>query len=46
VFAFNNNDKQYEIKACGGISYECYRPFFEDNNVDVMFLCRACFQVD
>lgn len=45
VLAFNNNDKQFDIKTCGGISFECYRPFFEDVNVDIMNLCDACFQI-
>lgn len=45
VLAYNNNDKQFDIKNCGGISYDVYRPFFENPQVDVMFLCHACFQI-
>lgn len=45
ILAYNNNDKQFDIKNAGGISYESYRPYFEDPNVDVMHLCNACFQI-
>lgn len=45
VFAFNNNERQYEMKKAGGISYEFYRVFFEDPNVDPIQLAKACFQV-
>ena len=45
ILAYNNNDKQFDIKNCGGISYEWYRPFFDDANADIMHLCKACFQI-
>ncbi len=45
ILAYNNNDKQFQIKNNGGISYESYRPFFDDPEVEVLSLCHACFQV-
>jgi hypothetical protein len=44
VYAYNNTDKQYEIKKHGGISYESYKYYIEHSN-DPMQLCKACFQV-
>ena len=46
VFAYNNTDKQFEIKKHGGISYENYKEFIEENQTDPMRLCKACFQVN
>jgi hypothetical protein len=45
VLAFNNHEKQYEIKKHGGISYEWYKVFFEEDKMNPLFVCRACFQV-
>lgn len=45
VFAYNNNERQYEMKKAGGISFESYREFFENPTVDPIRLSKACFQV-
>ena len=45
VLAYNNNDKQFQIKNQGGISYEYYKPYFDDPQVEIISLCHACFQM-
>lgn len=46
VLAYNNNEKQFDIRTYGGISYEYYSVFFEDKNLSPLLLCKACFQVN
>jgi hypothetical protein len=45
VLAYNNNSRQFDIKAAGGLSFEVYKKYFEDPGVEALLLCQACFQI-
>ena len=45
VLAYNNNDKQFDIKAAGGVSFEYYKVYFNESTSTPIQLCKAWFQL-